>query len=383
MRLIVAFFLLLSTFLSAGIYDEYELTQDLNKSNNYFFSSDFDEIIRFDAVVFEGENISATGSQTLKKITHKINSYKDGKRNFFVSIIGHTQATTDDKNENKIDSDTYANRIQNIFRDSFENNESVQLSKNYAKEVEKYLIDNGVEKNIIETEYRKDLDAAFSDNSDMANRVMVSLYVEENLDLDDDGVVNSRDFCPNTKIGIVVDIKGCKFKSIILLVDNKKSANAIEVTTKGGSRVIDTPKDYTLLKSKHDTPKLYKSMSDEKMKAIFSDVIKSSDVTKFTLYFNSRDFINEDENLFKIIDFIANKEDAYIQIIGHTDSKGASLYNEDLAQKRAEIVAKRIKESGVKYLYVLVESYGEYNLAVKTADGVSEALNRRVEVLIR
>ncbi len=387
MHLIVTFLLLFSTLLSANIYDEYKLTQDINISKNYFFSNDFDEIIRFDAINFEDNNLTSSGSQTLKDITQKINSYKDEKRNFYISIIGHTMATTDDKNENTIDSDTYANRIQNSFKDSFDTNESLERSENYAKSIEKHLVDNGVDKNIIELEYRGAFDPAFSDETkeseNLSNRVMVSLYIEENLDLDDDGVLNSRDYCPNTKKGIVVDLKGCKFKSIILLVENDKNHNAIEVTTKQGSRVIDTPKDYTLLKSKHDTPRLYKSMPDEKMKAIFTDVLEGSDVRKFILYFNSRDFVNEDENFLKIIDFLSTKEDAYIQIIGHSDTKGAASYNADLAQKRAEAVAQKIKESGVKYLHIQVESYGEYNLAAKTADGVREAKNRRVEVLIR
>ena len=377
MRLIVTFFLLISTLLLA----------DINKSKNYFFSNDFDEIIRFDAIVFDDNNVTATGSETLKNITQKINSYKNGKRNFYISIIGYTRATTDDKNEKSIDSSTYANRVQNLFRDSLDTNQSEELSRDYAIEIERYLVAKGIEQNIIAVEYRNGLDSAFSQESDegraLNNRVMVSLYVEEDLDLDDDGVLNIKDYCPNTKKGIVVDIKGCKFKTIVLLADNKKSKNAITVSTKQKSITIDRVKDYTFIKSENDRPRVRKSMSDAKMKAIFSDVIQSSDVAKFTLYFNSRDFVNEDKKLVEIINFLATKEDAYIQIIGHTDSKGSAAYNEKLARKRAEMMAKKIKESGAKYLYMQVESYGEYNLAIKTANGVSESQNRRVEILIR
>ena len=387
MRLIVTSFLLLYTFLSAGIYDEYDLNQDVNQPKNYFFSDDFEEIIHFEPILFEDDTLSSDGRETLKKITQKVDSYKNGKINFFITVIGHTNATTDDENENKIDSNTYANKIQNIFRDSFDANQSAEQSQSYAEKIKQHLIDNKIDEKIIELEYRKDLDPAFSNETKagkkLSNRVMISLYIEENLDLDNDGVVNSRDFCPKTKKDMLVDSKGCKFKSIILLVENSKKYNAIEITTKSGSRVISTPKDYTLLKSEHDTPRLYKSMPDEKMKAIFSDVLEGSNVTKFLLYFNSRDFVNEDKNLFKIIEFLSTKEDAYIQIIGHTDTKGSSNYNAELAQKRAEAIAQKIKESGVKYLYMDVESYGEYNPAVKTNDGVNEAQNRRVEVLIR
>jgi len=387
MRFIVTFFLLFSTYLSANIYDEYKPNQDSNKSENYFFSEDFEEIIHFDALVFKGDTLSAKGEENLKNIIHKIDSYKNRKTNFFITVIGHTTTTTDDENENTIDSKTYANKIQNILRETFDTNQSATYSQDYATKIKQYLIDEKIDEKFIEVEYRKALDPAFSEGTkegrELSNRVMISMYIEENLDLDDDGVVNSRDYCPKTKPGMVVDVKGCKVSSIILLGENDKEHNAIEVFTERGSRVIDSPKDYTLLKSKYDTPRLYKSMSDEKMKAIFSDVLEGGDLRRFFLYFNSRDFVNEDENLFKIINFLSIKKDAYIQIIGHTDTKGTANYNAELAQKRAEVVAKKIKDSGIEYLYIKVDSYGEYNLAVKTADGVSEAQNRRVEVLIR
>ena len=387
MRLAVAFFLLISTLLSADIYDEYHLNEDINKSKNYFFSNDFDEIIRFDAVVFEDNNVTVSGSETLKNITQKIKSYENGKRNFFISIIGYTQMTTDDENENSIDSNTYANRIQNIFRDSFDTNQSVKLSRDYAKEIERYLVANGIEKKIIAVEYRGGLDSVFSQESDEGkranNRVMISLYVEEDLDLDDDGVLNIKDYCPNTKKGIVVDTKGCKFNTIILLADNKKSKNAITVSTKQESITIDKVNDYTFIKSENDKPRVRKSMPSVKLKAIFGDVLATNNVTKFTIYFNNTDFVDGDAQFSKIVDFLSKREDSYIQIIGHTDSKGTLRYNAKLAKTRAEIVAQKIRDSGVKYLHVQVESYGEYNLAVKTADGVSEVLNRRVEILIR
>ena len=387
MRFIIILTLLISTYLSASTNNNYKLSPDINKSKEYFFSHDFDEIIRFDAIMFADNNLSTSGLKTLKEMTQQISSLKEGKRNFFISVLGHARKTTDNKNENRIDSDIYANKIQNNFRDTFDTNQSLDRSESYAQRVVKHLVEEGVDKNLIELEYRGSYDSLYSqrtkENKSLSSRVMISLYIEENLDLDDDGVVNSRDFCPYTKEGIVVDDKGCKFKSIILLAEHTKGSNAIEITTKHSSTVIDTPKDYTLLKSEDDAPRLYKSMPDEKMNAIFSDVEKSSKMTKFILYFNSRDVVNEDEDFSKVIEYLSINKDAYIQIIGHTDTKGTAVYNEELAHERAEIVAQKIRDSGAKYLHIQVESYGEYNLAVKTANGVGEALNRRVEVLIR
>jgi len=214
MRLAVAFFLLISTLLSADIYDEYQINEDTNKSKNYFFSDDFDEIIHFDAILFEDNNVSVSGLETLEKITQKIDAYQNTQKKYLLTIIGHTRVTTDDTNEKRVASNTYANKIQDNFRDSFTLKKSIELSKNYMKIIEKYLLDNGVKKNLIVLEYRGGLDPAFTDETkdgiNLSNRVMVSLYVEENLDLDNDGVVNSRDFCPETKIGIKVKVNGCK-----------------------------------------------------------------------------------------------------------------------------------------------------------------------------
>ncbi len=214
MRLIATLLLLLTTLLSAEIYDAYELNQDTNKSKNYFFSDDFDEIIHFDAITFEDDNVSVTGLKTLEKIIQKIDAYKNTQRKYFLTVIGHTRVTTDDNNENRVASDSYANRIQENYRDSFSVKQSIELSEKYTKIIEKYLLDNRVEKNIIVLEYRGGLDPAFTDETkdgkNLSNRVMVSLYVEENLDLDDDGVVNSKDFCPKTEVGIEVKVNGCK-----------------------------------------------------------------------------------------------------------------------------------------------------------------------------
>lgn len=387
MKLVILLLSLMYTLVSADIYEEYKLTQDSNKTQNYFFSGEFEEIIRFDDIIFENGMLSTSVSDSLENLREKINSYKKNKLKFYISIIGHTAATTDDMNEHVIDSDTYANKIQNIFRDSFDSNVSAGLSKSYAAKVKEYLVENNVSEKIIHLEYRSGLDNAFSDDTkasrELSNRVMVTLYAEKNLDIDDDGVVNSRDLCPGTQKGYKVDRDGCKFKTIVLLAENNKAHNAIVVSTEQNTRVIEQARDYTLIRSKNDFPRLYKSISDEDMQNIFADVLESNDVKAFTIYFNSKDFLNVNIKLNEIIEFIKNNKESYIQIIGHTDSIGSRAYNEGLAKKRADVVAQKIKESGVEYLYMQVESYGENNLAVKTPDGVSEALNRRVEILIR
>lgn len=387
MKLFSLFFFLLSSLIKAEIYTPYALYGDSDTTKNYFFDNNFDEIIRFEPILFNTKELDDKSKKSLDKISQKIDFYKDAKRNFHISIIGHTKSTTDDKNEKKIDSDTYANKIQNIFRDTFDQNASIHLSKSYAQKVKQYLIGKNIDDKIISLEYRGGLDSAYSNETaqsrSLSNRVMVTLYIDENLDLDDDGVPNSKDYCPNTKKGVIVAKNGCKFKTLILLVENNKDHNAIDVSTQQGSQLIDQPNDYTFVNSKSDTPRLYKSMSDEEIQHIFPDLLHSNELKKYTIYFNGTNALNEEKQLAKIKEFLSTKKSAIIHIIGHTDTKGTETFNDNLAQLRANHIAHQIKNLGLDYLKMEIESYGEYNLAVKTPDGVREAKNRRVEILIR
>ena len=67
-------------------------------------------------------------------------------------------------------------------------------------------------------------------------------------------------------------------------------------------------------------------------------------------------------------------------VTGHTDLSGKTGYNEGLAKRRAAVVSKAIMAKGLKQYQVFAQSFGEDEPAVKTADGVKEPRNRRVEI---
>jgi outer membrane protein OmpA-like peptidoglycan-associated protein len=62
---------------------------------------------------------------------------------------------------------------------------------------------------------------------------------------------------------------------------------------------------------------------------------------------------------------------------------GDSQYNYELGMKRAQRVAGILLGQGVKESDLFVSSHGDSDLLVKTARGVAEARNRRVEVIVR
>ena len=72
----------------------------------------------------------------------------------------------------------------------------------------------------------------------------------------------------------------------------------------------------------------------------------------------------------------------FMDIIGHTDTRGSKSYNTRLAQRRAEAVAGAVSSRGVDRSALRVSASSELDPAVTTGDGVREALNRRVTINI-
>jgi OmpA-OmpF porin, OOP family len=77
------------------------------------------------------------------------------------------------------------------------------------------------------------------------------------------------------------------------------------------------------------------------------------------------------------------KGNARVTATGHTDTSGAEAYNMALSLRRANAVKDALVREGVPATAISVVGRGEAGLLVKTADGVREPQNRRVEILIQ
>jgi outer membrane protein OmpA-like peptidoglycan-associated protein len=71
-----------------------------------------------------------------------------------------------------------------------------------------------------------------------------------------------------------------------------------------------------------------------------------------------------------------------IEVTGHTDRAGPESYNMILSQRRAEAVMTRLVAQGVPRDAIAVFAKGEDEPLIPTGDGVSEAQNRRVEIIL-
>ena len=72
-----------------------------------------------------------------------------------------------------------------------------------------------------------------------------------------------------------------------------------------------------------------------------------------------------------------------IEVTGHTDTSGASDYNQRLSEARAKVVDEALIVLGINRLIIERHASGENDPGVNTGDGVREGKNRRVEINVR
>ena len=71
-----------------------------------------------------------------------------------------------------------------------------------------------------------------------------------------------------------------------------------------------------------------------------------------------------------------------VQLVGHADTSGPSVYNQKLSLRRAEAVRTAMQRLGLDTPAYDVTAKGETEPLVPTGDGIREPQNRRVQVLL-
>jgi len=106
----------------------------------------------------------------------------------------------------------------------------------------------------------------------------------------------------------------------------------------------------------------------------------------FTVYFDFDSWTLKAEQLKVLDDVIASARtggQANINIVGHTDTSGASDYNQRLSVRRANVVVEALVQMGARRAALHASGVGETDLAVQTEDGVREAQNRRTVISLQ
>ena len=184
---------------------------------------------------------------------------------------------------------------------------------------------------------------------------------------------------------------GANRELIVLLPDPDGKTGAVQVTTKGGSQILDKPGQATQAEDFRKPPTAPQPIDERKITDVFGAALSAQPELRgrfhsFTLWFEN-DTIKlgheSKELLPEIVKTIKNRKANEIYVVGHTDRVGTELYNTRLSSRRAYYVRDCLVFRGIKSSLIVVSFHGEAMPLVQTEDEVAEPLNRRVEVIVR
>jgi peptidoglycan-associated lipoprotein len=180
-------------------------------------------------------------------------------------------------------------------------------------------------------------------------------------------------------------LAGCGSKSYVVLLENPDgSTGSVVVKGSKGEQVIDRAGQGAAL----DGASKPAAVSEADIQRDFASAMAARPKMpeRFLLYFvtGGTQLTAESRALLpQIVASAAQRPAVDVSIIGHTDMVGRAEQNEELALQRAQAIAELIKAQGLKVHALSVESHGERNPLVKTADETPEPRNRRVEISLR
>jgi outer membrane protein OmpA-like peptidoglycan-associated protein len=130
------------------------------------------------------------------------------------------------------------------------------------------------------------------------------------------------------------------------------------------------------------------TLPQDAVQRIFGDALASLPPPPeyFVLFFrfDSEELTDESRRLVQdVLTAVKRRPDPEVVAIGHTDTMGTPVKNVELGLRRANAVQALLVDAGLPATSVAVTSHGEGALLVRTADGVVEPRNRRVEITVR
>jgi len=178
-------------------------------------------------------------------------------------------------------------------------------------------------------------------------------------------------------------------KAYVVLMENKDgTTGAVTASNNQGSQVIDQKGYGVDLYDVNKAPNSPYKVSDKKIKADFEQAMMAQPETpiSFLLYFELGGSVltkESQQSLEEFLTVIKKRSVPTIGIIGHTDLSGESQANYLLGLSRAESIRDMLLKAGLPAESIVeVTSHGETNPLIKTAKGVAEPRNRRVEVVV-
>lgn len=112
-----------------------------------------------------------------------------------------------------------------------------------------------------------------------------------------------------------------------------------------------------------------------------SPVVKQLVSSTYNFKFDNSELSpNAKVELDQFAQYLSNNPEAKVHVEGYTDARGKSEYNLALGMRRADSVAKYLKENGVRESQIEIRSFGSERLADMSDSSEAHAANRRAVV---
>ena len=198
-----------------------------------------------------------------------------------------------------------------------------------------------------------------------------TVMAPQSSDVDNDGVLDNADQCPNTPKADTVDEKGCS-----VFKDANTSPMAQTV-------VADIDQD-GILDSADQCPNTPK---ENKVDANGCTIFEENEVSiKLLINFDNNQSVVKAENfdeISKAANFLKKYSHTSLTIEGHSSSQGSAAYNKNLSQKRADAIVKvLVDEFDIDASRLTAKGYGEERLIDTANTSTAHKINRRVEAVV-
>ena len=185
---------------------------------------------------------------------------------------------------------------------------------------------------------------------------------------------------------LCVVLGGCASSGTVVLLP-EKDGRPTAVSVRQGDKEVILDQPYAAAKTTQLGPRAYVA-SPQDVDAQFRPALAAQPAraVSFTLYFveGKDEFTDQSKQVvYGILSEIAKRPVPDVLVVGHTDTVGGDQANDVLGQQRAEIVRVALIRLGIAPDDIRALSRGKRSLAVQTPNGVSEPLNRRVEIIVR
>ena len=174
----------------------------------------------------------------------------------------------------------------------------------------------------------------------------------------------------------------------VLLEEEDGSVGSIVIENEAGSQVVERPLEATRVGSATTAPSEPTAITEQEVEETWGATIRVNprEPRTFILYFivGTNQLTSESQvQLPAILESIKEFPAAEVSVVGHTDRIGTERRNAQLALQRAETIRDLLIAEGLDPDLMQVDSHGENNPLIETADEVPEPRNRRVEVTVR